>query len=291
MYCSTNSVFSARPSSPASSPNRAAAGGAYCRSWSRLAKAAAASGQHPQAVPASTPSTDLPSSSSLSNGTGNGNQKGGSLTPESRGPLRPGGDGAAPPSSRAGRPVHLPYPRNGWRGAHASPCARCARRCSNATARDGRHDRRRGDAPGSSRRWARAGGPTATRVPTPPWTLGSRIIMGSRFIDVTAGSPRPSATSIAAWRTSKDESRAGKTVNTRRTIDAVGRGGGLTDRPRGSPSRPVKFSPRSTSGPAALARHGPPAGDRRPPRVRGRRRRCPRARRGREARPRTATPR
>ena len=40
-----------------------------------------------------------------------------------------------------------------------------------------------------------------------------------------AGSPRPSATPIAAWRTSKDDSRAGKTVSTRRTIDAVGRGG------------------------------------------------------------------
>ena len=29
----------------------------------------------------------------------------------------------------------------GCRGTHASPCARCARRCSNATAKDGRHDR------------------------------------------------------------------------------------------------------------------------------------------------------
>ena len=44
---------------------------------------------------------------------------------------------------------------------------RCARQCSNATAKDGRHDRRRGDASGSSRRWARAGGPTARRVATP----------------------------------------------------------------------------------------------------------------------------
>ena len=55
----------------------------------------------------------------------------------------------------------------GCRGTHALPYARCARRCSNATAKDGRHDRRRGDASGSSRRWARAGGPTARRVATP----------------------------------------------------------------------------------------------------------------------------
>ena len=41
-----------------------------------------------------------------------------------------------------------------------------ARRCSNATAKDGRHDRRR-DASGSSGRWARAAGPTARRLATP----------------------------------------------------------------------------------------------------------------------------
>ena len=61
--------------------------------------------------------------------------------------------------------------------------------------------------------------------------------------------------------------------------------------PEAHPAGPTKFSPRSTSGPAGLARHGPPARDRRPPRVRGQRRQLPRARRGREARPRTATPR
>ena len=63
----------------------------------------------------------------------------------------------------------------------------------------------------------------------------------------TAGSPRRSATSIAAWGTSKDESRAGKTVSTRRTIDAVGRGGGLTasrpPRPPGTSSS-ARPSPR-----------------------------------------------
>ena len=53
---------------------------------------------------------------------------------------------------RAGRPRAWPVGR--------------ARRCSNATAKDGRHDRRR-DASGSSGRWARAAGPTARRVATP----------------------------------------------------------------------------------------------------------------------------
>ena len=49
-----------------------------------------------------------------------------------------------------------------------------------------------------------------------------------------------------------------------------------------------QFSPRSTSGPAALPRRERPARDRRPPRARGRRGRRPRARRGRRVRPRTA---
>ena len=40
--------------------------------------------------------------------------------------------------------------------------------------------------------WARARGPTATRVPTPPWTLGSRI-MGSRVhrCDTVLDGPMP----------------------------------------------------------------------------------------------------
>ena len=61
----------------------------------------------------------------------------------------------------------LERPLHRLRGTHALPYVRCARQCSNATAKDGRHDRRRGDASGSSRRWARAGGPTARRVATP----------------------------------------------------------------------------------------------------------------------------
>ena len=69
-------------------------------------------------------------------------------------------------------------------GTHALPCARCARRCSNATAKDGRHDRRRGDASGSSRRWARAGVPTAS---------------GSRRRASRTPAPR-SATTATGWR-------------------------------------------------------------------------------------------
>ncbi len=47
------------------------------------------------------------------------------------------------------------------------PCARCARRCSNATAKDGRHDRRRGTHRARRVRGLGSGGPTSRRVATP----------------------------------------------------------------------------------------------------------------------------
>ena len=74
------------------------------------------------------------------------------------GALTEGGPGEPDADSRASNGICT-----GCRGTHALPCARCARRCSNATAKDGRHDRRRGDASARRVGWARAGG----RTPAP----------------------------------------------------------------------------------------------------------------------------
>ena len=70
-----------------------------------------------------------------------------------------------------------------------------------ATAKDGRHDRRRGDASGSSRRSARAGGPTTRRVATPrveprrrePFEHNSRTASGA------AGRPAGGSPGVRPW--------------------------------------------------------------------------------------------
>ena len=83
------------------------------------------------------------------------------------------GPGAGPGEPDADRgPRTASAPAAG--GRTPRPARGGARRCSNATAKDGPHDRRRGDASGSSGRWARAAGPTARQVATPRVELRRR---------------------------------------------------------------------------------------------------------------------
>ena len=88
---------------------------------------------------------------------------GGGLAAEIRVGSAPGRAGPGEPDaeSRASNSICT-----GCRGTHASPCARCARWCSNATAKDGRHDRRRGGQPPAHRGRQRCRPPPQSRSVT-----------------------------------------------------------------------------------------------------------------------------
>ena len=99
-----------------------------------------------------------------------GTRPAGGTTP----PSPKGGDrtGCAAAGSTSNRPQETGRPRRAVAAQDADRFQQGLGRrrrldVQRATAKDGRHDRRRGDASGSSRRWALAGGPTARRVATP----------------------------------------------------------------------------------------------------------------------------
>ena len=82
------------------------------------------------------------------------------LTPIGRGPA--GEWPGSAPERNAARSPRASRPAFRGRETHALPCARCARRCSNATAKDERHDPGR-PFPGRTRLAVRGGSPPASQ--------------------------------------------------------------------------------------------------------------------------------